>query len=444
VARSTLFNWIGIPARLSTEDDLFGTFTFNPFPLLMVPLLFFYRSPPEALRFLGSFAGLFVVVWTFSSQQVRFLLPMLPEAAVVAAAVVTRLGEGAWLVRAELAAATAWIILMSMWGTVVNRTTSTVLAPYMTGHWTREEILHAALPYYDAVQVADARMGPHDRLLFVGGDESLYCSHNRICDSIYDFSTIGRLADRSADPAELALRLRRLRVTHLVVHERRAEEYAPYGLFDWSDHARKNFLGLWSGWLRPVVSSKGMQLFELARSPVPAAQRKAGQPCYFYPQAAVSRAGGLIVQINNLLVAGKWEEALPLSDEMVQTVPLAAHALAYRGLILGQLHHPREAMRDFTEAVRLGYPSGDTYYNLGRYQSEKRQYREALANFMTAADIEPGLRQLGLETALNVATFIKDRAISLKIAETLHAEYPSEKKYREQLEGMRKGGPSHR
>lgn len=433
IAKGVLLNWVGLPAMVSTESDVFGTFTFNPGPLLLVPFLFLFRSPPVGLRFLGTFAGLFAVVWSLSSQQVRFLLPMLPQAAAVAAFVVTRLGEGAWLVRAELVAASAWIIVMSAWGTVVNRTTSTVLVPYMTGHWSREEILRAALPYYEGLQLANRRMGPQDRILFIGGDESLYGTHNRICDSIYDFSTLGRLAARAGSPADLVTLLRRLRVTYVLVHERRAEEYASYGLFDWNNRARRNFLGLWAAWLHPVLDSKGIQVFELLTAPVPPAQRKIGLPTYLYPQPAVCKAGGLVAQINALLLANRWADALPLSDELVKTIPLAAHPYAYRGLILGQLHHAPESRRDFAQAVALGYPSGDAYFNLARYQSGKREYPAALENFMAAAEMEPGLRQLGRETALEIAIFLKRYDTALGLVRALAADNPGEKKYREQL-----------
>jgi len=270
----TLVRWLTMPTMASIDISAFGTFTLNPFPLLFLPLVFLYRNPPPLLRFLAVYFGIFFVLWAVSSQQVRFLFPAMAQASVAIAFVVTRLGQGSWLVRSLLAAAAAWLLLVSAYGEFHNRYSNNAMVPCLTGHMDRPGLLRRGVSYYDTVQKANQVMDKRARLLFVGGDESFYCKRDRICSSIYDRPTLSELAARAQSPAELLRVLRRKRVTHMLVHGPRSEEYIKYGIFDWSERAKNNFLTMWNTYGRMVFVSKGVFLFELNPEPIPPRRRQ--------------------------------------------------------------------------------------------------------------------------------------------------------------------------
>ncbi len=419
-------NWLTMPAILSTDAPGFGSISLNPFPLVFLPLILLIRAPSALLRFLGGFAALYAVLWATSAQEIRFLVPMLPAAAAVAAFAVVRLGEGAGLVRAELVAAAAWILVSSVHTGLAHRYASDVAVPYAVGTMDRREMLHRAVTYYDAVERANAVVPAGHRVLFVGSDESLYCARPRICDSIYDFSTLGRLAARSGSPAELARRLRRLRVTHLLIHERRCEEYVDYGLFDWPDRARRNVLGLWASWLRPVYSARGVQLLELAAAPAGPGIAKTGVPSWLHDRQTAVRSRELTALIDSFLIANRTAEALAPAAELVRVLPDAAQGYAYRGLVLAQLNRLEEAERDDVTAIRLGYPPGVTYVNLGIILALRREYSRALDVLEVAIELDPLFAPQARENAFKAAMMLKRYDAALRQAEALLADRPGD------------------
>ncbi len=383
--------WLMMPVMIATGAPGFGAISFNPFPLLLAPPLALIRSVPPAVRLCGSFATLYALLWATSSQQVRFLVPTLPQAAVAAAAVVTLAGAGTLLLRAALVAATGWILLVALHTGMVYHADSLVLVPWATGHMPRATLLTRALPYYEAVQAANAVMAPRRRLLFIGSDESLYCARPRICDSIYDFSTLGTLAARADSPAGLATLLLRRGVSHLLVQEKRCEEYMGYGLFDWGDRARTNALGLWSGWLRPVYSTHRVHLFALQTAPVPAAERKAGEPVWLLEPAVARRAAALSMRVEGLVAGADMGAALLASEELVRLAPRLGQAYAWRGIIHGTMNNVPDAIRDDERSIRLGFPGAATHYNLGVYLALRGALPEAHRRFQEAGAMDPGM-----------------------------------------------------
>jgi len=422
----SFLNWLTMPAVLSSDAPGFGSISLNPFPLVLAPLLLLYRRPPVLVAFLGGFSALYSVLWATSAQEIRFLVPMLPPAAAVAAFVVIHLGKGAWLVHAELVAAAAWILVSSLHTAAAHRNASDVLVPYALGTMDRREMLHLTVRYFDAVERANAVVPPGHRVLFVGSDESLYCARPRICDSIYDFSTLGRLAARSASSADLAGRLRRLRVTHLLIHEHRCEEYVNYGLFDWPDRARANVVGLWAAWLRPVFSARGVQLFELGSAPAPAGRRKTGVPSWLHDRATASRSRELSALADSFLLANRTADALAPASELVRVLPDAPQGWAYRGLVEAQLNRMEEAERDSETAIRLGYPPGITYLNLGIILALRRDYARAFAFLEAAIPLDPVFTASARENALKVALILKRYDKALPLAEALLADHPGD------------------
>lgn len=405
--------WLTMPAMASIDISDFGTFTLNPFAIVFLPCLLALPRVPEAVRFAGLYAAAAFVLWATSSQQTRFLYPMMPVASVAIAYGAARTGSGSWAIRGLVSGAAVWILAVGAFGEIHNRFSNNALTPYTTGHLSRLGLLRLGVQYYETVERAREVVSARDRVLFLGGDESFYLGRRRLCNSIYDRSTLGELAKRAASPADLVRRLRTLRITHLVVHEPRCDEYVSYRIFDWGEPAIRRFLDAWAMHGRLVFVSKGVFLFELTRDPIPPAERRRGRPGYFHPPEVFARSRALVTEADELFKGDPRDEgrlterqrALEKCDELVRLMPEASHAWAYRGYASGLLRKNKQAIADYERAIELGYPTSVVYYNQGVLLEHEKQYARALRRFREALAIDPGMggaRERGFESAVAI------------------------------------------
>jgi len=432
----SLGNWLMMPAMASIDLSDFGTFTMNPFPMLLLPVLLFLPGVPETVRFLAVYAGITFVLWATSSQQTRFLYPMMAQASVAIAFVAARLGCGSWLARGVVTLATAWILFIGAFGEVHNRFSNNALLPFSTGHLDRLGLLRLGVQYYETVEAAKEQVKEENRVLFVSGDESFYLGRRRICNSIYDLSTLGEMARLSSGPDDLRRMLKRRRVTHFMTHEARGEEYAPYGIFDWGDRAKTVFLDMWAAYGKPVFVGKGVFLFELLEKPMPPAGRKKGIPSYFHSASAVIRGRELVQKADQLFKRGRLEDALAVCDELVRTLPRASHSYSYRGYAWGLLRKPRNAIADYERAIEYGYPTGVVYYNLGVLLEMDRRYEQALARYLEALRLGGG-SDPARERAFALAFELKEWGLARTLGEPLLASRSDDPEFMARLNRVR-------
>jgi hypothetical protein len=432
-----ILSWINMPIDASTDVSLFGTFTLNPFALLFLPVLFLARGMPPGIRFLGVYSGVYFVVWAVSSQQTRFLHPMIPPGAVAIAWVVSRAGRGVPVAGGLIRLAAFWVMLNSVYGQFHNRQTNNALVPFVTGYLDRMGILRMGVNYYDAAERASALVAPGNRLLFVGGDESFYFRCRRICPSIYDRPFVGELAKVVSGPDDLLRRLRRHKVTHMIVHEPRAEEYVHYGMFDWGDRARDNFLGMWKTYGRLVEVRRGIFIFDLTGGPIPVPERKVGMPSYFHPSKVVARAQELLKKADAYFAKGAATESFKVTDEMVRLMPGATHVYSYRAYANSLLKRYKAAIADYESAVRNGYPTGVVYYNLALLLEDDKKYDRSLAMHLRALALEPRIGK-SRERVVAMALQLKRYDLALRYAEELQAESPRDLELKVEVDRIRK------
>lgn len=386
-------NWLLLPVNASTETSSFGSFTLNPFALLFLPLMALFRSPPAPQRFLAAYAGLFAAIWAMTSQQTRYLLPMMPQAAVAVAFLVTRIGSGVWLVKILLSIPVIWILIVSAFGQVHNRFSNSSLWPYTMGHMDRQKFLSTYVSYYDTLARANQVVGRRDRLMLLGEGESFYCHRRRFRNNYFDRPEIGELVKQAASSEALLRSLERLRVTHFLVHTMRTGEHLGYGLFDWGRAGRERFLELWASHLQLISANNGVFLFELTKTPLPLHERKRGTPPYFYPRAIQTQASTLINQVEQLFRLGRRQEAYEMTGAIVRLLPEAALAHSYRAYASSLVNKRKEAIAEYAEAIRVGYPPADIYYNLGLLLYDEHNYAEALERILEALRLDPNTAQ---------------------------------------------------
>jgi len=391
------------------------------------------------VKFLAWYSTGYFVVWALSSQQTRFIYPMVAPAAVAVAFVVTRLGRESTATRGVLAVSAAWLLIVSSFGQFHNRYSNNALVPFTFGQLDRDGLLRVGVNYYETIEQANRVVPPGSRLVFLGGDESFYLARGRICNSIYDRSELSRLADRAADARDMLDELRKQRITHMIVNELRCEEYASagYGMFEWSEKAKKVFLDMWATYGRLAFVSHGVFLFELSPRPIPQPERKTGYPSYFHPPEVVQKSRDIVGAIDRAVGKGQIEEAYRLADELVRMIPGTAHAWAYRAYANSSMKRRKAAISDYQRAIKVGYPTGVVYHNLALLLEDEKRYPEALTCYLSAIRLEGNIGQ-ALPRAADIALGLGRIPLALQLAERAYEMNPLDPEAKERVERVRR------
>ena len=413
-------NWLLMPVGASVETSDFGTFTLNPFFLVFLPALLVLKKLPAPVVFLGAYSAVYSLVWALTSQQTRFLMPMAPQASVAVAFLLMKAWEGRKWVGALVWAAGAWIFLISGYGEFQNRFTNNAMMPYMNGYLSKHDILDMGVQYYRTVEAANLAVQPGRRLIFLGGDENYYFNKPLTCSSIYDRCAMGELAKRANDAADLRRMLVRRRVTHMLVHEPRCDEYGTGPMFEWGEKPRKVFLDFWHIYGRVVFQSKGVFLFDISGPPIPAEQRKRGRPLCLYPGPVILRAKNLMARADAMFTAEKYDDAAEATEELVKIVPEVAHAWSYRAYSVGALKQSAESIRCYETSIRMGYPTVAAYYNLGFMYEKSKRYEEAMKIYLEGLDVERDYTPLK-ERAAELAYTYRQYGVALMLYEEMAA-----------------------
>jgi tetratricopeptide (TPR) repeat protein len=435
--RGSIFNWLMMPIKVSVGTPDFGTFSLNPFFILFLPVLLFIRGIPPAIRFLACATAAYFLIWSMSSQQTRFFMPIGPVAAVATAFVIHQAFKGRTVLLALSWAAAGWIFMDSFMGEAQNRLTTRTLIPYTTGYITRPEFLGQGLQYYRAADLANKLVGKNNRILFLGGDESYYVKSRMICASIYDKSAVGEMAKLASSPAELRRIFRKKRITHIIYNEPRAIEYIGYGIFDWGTGPQKVFTEFLSQYGSLVYLNDGVYLYEVTGKPLPVAERKTGRPLCFYSLDSVIKLRTLISKADDLISQQKFADGLLMAQEMVKLAPDSVAGISYRGYLRERLGYTAEAIRDYRDSIRLGYPPITAYYNLGLLYEKGRQYKDAFEVYQQGIRVEKNFDAMNERTA-ELAFYFGQNELSMGLFTALARKYPDKPIFAARVDELKK------
>jgi len=428
----SLFIWLAMPVMASIDSPDFGSFTLNPFFVLFIPLLALLRKVPRATRFLGWWAAAYFAAWALTSQQTRFLMPMAPAASVAVAYAIIMGPAGRPRLAALVWAVAGWIFIVSAFGAFQNLSTDTQLAPFISGRLDRRKILDTGLQHYTAMEFANLTMPAGGKLLFLGTDENYYCTRPLVCSSIYDRCAAGTMSNAAYSPVGLRAEMRRRRITHILFHEPKANQYSVRGMFRWKPETTARFISFWNEYGKLVFQSRGVYLFELADSPLPPAVRKTGMPMCFLTPDGLRKVNELITAADLLLRGGRYAEALTVTSEMTRSFPFLSFTHAFRGFALAGLRRNAEGIRNFETAIQLGYPPASAYYNLGLLYERKGLRDKALEAYQAGMTEKPVIPQMA-EKAAELSFTLGKRDSSLRIYRDLLANDPGNPLYRDKV-----------
>ena len=212
-------------------------------PLLLAPLFFpaFSRGAPTAIKALAAFAAASFALWFVTSQQVRYMLPLLPVLCLLTAWVIARVV--AWRGIASYALgvlAVCSLVASLLIGSLLVR----LEIPVVLGLETRDEYISHGFSAYPAMQFINTQLPPNAKIVFYGNPLGFYCDRPYFWGDAQHSTFIPYDEFHSAE--DLQTYLLRLHVTYILVNR-------PY--FDLSPGS--NYLG----WIYALTQGSGPPIF---------------------------------------------------------------------------------------------------------------------------------------------------------------------------------------
>ena len=181
----------------------------GPVFLMLAVALPFLRGLPRAVTPVATMAGVGFVLWAMTSQVTRYLFPVLPLIALLAAVAATRLPKSLSI------PTVGWCILYNLFLFVFLIET---IGSYrvVSGAESREDYLTRRVSYYPAMTYL-AASPPGTRVLFVGEGRTFYCPRDCVASTPLDAPMLDRFAAGTNGEQALVEKLRANGFTHLLV-----------------------------------------------------------------------------------------------------------------------------------------------------------------------------------------------------------------------------------
>ena len=216
-----LIDYVLLPLRVALyggDDYAHFDGRINPLWVLLVPFsLTFVRSSPLVRRSLAV-AGLYFVLWAATSQQARFLIPILPLLASAAGVALATALEKIGRVRpAYVAAASAAVCLALLWSTRFV---------ILDGATAARQILASGVNVPgDAANGAERfiseRLPANARLMLLNTNQGFFIERDYIADSFFEASQLNALVLQGDGGAPgISRRLRSMGITHVLLAAR--------------------------------------------------------------------------------------------------------------------------------------------------------------------------------------------------------------------------------
>jgi hypothetical protein len=158
----SLLDFFLLPARLVADAKAFdGGQYLSPLFLIFAPAALLYRRARTAVLFTWAGVLLFVIAWFVTTQQARFLVPVMPALAVLAALGMLALTRQGRLARRLVIVVTAGALAVGLGASTVY---ASQFVPVVVGSESTQQFLREKVSNYDGVEWLDRRLGPREML----------------------------------------------------------------------------------------------------------------------------------------------------------------------------------------------------------------------------------------------------------------------------------------
>jgi 4-amino-4-deoxy-L-arabinose transferase-like glycosyltransferase len=216
----SLADYMLLPWNLFAQHARFGTFmTTIEVPSLLFPIALFFPivSHPRSIRPLAWLALGRFVLWAVGSQQIRFLLPIFPLAAVLTASVLIR-GWQSLEGRVGVRMLVPSLLIGALASTLAYQVIflgNTRPLPVVLGLESKDSFLERAVYDYPALRYVRQALPPESRVAMLWDGQGYYCDDRCLPDA--DQSRWVQLVETEGDGAAALDRLATEGFTHILV-----------------------------------------------------------------------------------------------------------------------------------------------------------------------------------------------------------------------------------
>jgi hypothetical protein len=213
-------DYLLLPWNLSFRakmDSLWFDGILGPIFILILPFALAIRKFEPPLKILLAFCGFTFLFWTFSAQQLRYLMPLFPLLAIIVGAIFSACKEKGnrviFLVMAILAAAS-----FGYDGYHIGRYFMKIKpAGIITGNETREAFLRRLLPSYGIFQYTNNNVPPDAKIFLIYvRNWGFLLERDYYSDSMFESYTIQKILSAAKSAADVRGELKARGFTHIL------------------------------------------------------------------------------------------------------------------------------------------------------------------------------------------------------------------------------------
>jgi hypothetical protein len=213
----TISGWFRIIPDMYLNIDRFGTFALE-MPGLLFPLALLYIFLPKTrnLSIMSIYAGLYFLLWTTGSQQVRFLMPIFPQISIITAVVLNVISQKLKTPKIQKLLVPALLLSMAIITSMIQAYLyfSYPSLPVVLGSISKQSYLASLPGNYTAIEFIMDNLPKESRVMMLWDGRGYYCDSRCLPDA--DQSNWVRLVDSFSTARELSRALRAQGITHLL------------------------------------------------------------------------------------------------------------------------------------------------------------------------------------------------------------------------------------
>ncbi|MDD5687982.1 MAG: glycosyltransferase family 39 protein [Elusimicrobia bacterium] len=237
----------------------------GPFYLVFLPILLLIRKTNKIIKLCFFYMVIYFFLWSFSARVLRFLIPVLPIAAIVFSACIYELNIEKLF--KHIVKIIFIVIIVSNLCILLFIQNYVGSALYLSGNMSKDEYLCRFINpnnYYPAVKFMNETFNSKSKTLFVGEARSYFTKYNVDNSSPFDADVFVEIANNSSKPEELWYKLKERNFTHVLwnypEYERLKGSFRP---FDFTSKSIEIINIFKEKYLKNLYENKGLYVYEI-------------------------------------------------------------------------------------------------------------------------------------------------------------------------------------
>ncbi|MFH1378885.1 MAG: glycosyltransferase family 39 protein [bacterium] len=240
--------------------DVLGDFGWT-LPFIALPAAVMAYRKKSYIWFFGVYAVLHLIVWSFTGQVLRFLLPIFPIIIILGCAGLKELHR-----HLHSFILIVWISLFILSNFYIFFTIESVINPWHValGIESRDEYLRRKYPdYYPAMEFINSQLDDKAKLYMYGDQRGYYCNRNYESSCAFAPERLVNWANTAKNSAEFVQNLKIKGFTHIFYNEFEANRLRSYGVLDFTDRGLRNWQNSIQEGFQIIYTSKYNQIYRI-------------------------------------------------------------------------------------------------------------------------------------------------------------------------------------